>query len=163
MRAARPPAPARPRRGFGGVTDDHTRASLRWHVAGAQFGLTMTEAAFYSYAGLPLPEIVRRMHREQKGTRHHAPRLSIHHRHAHRCPPPEGTDPTDDFIHEFIECKKKAHAAHEEANGPPPPIACVARIAREAVARGIPVAVATSGVQVHAARRSRPGFVNTQD
>ena len=28
----------------------------------------MTEGAFYSYAGLPLPEIVRRMHREQKGT-----------------------------------------------------------------------------------------------
>ena len=41
---------------------------------------------------------------------------------------------------------------HEEKNGPPPPIACVARIAREAVTRGIPVAVATSGVQASVER-----------
>lgn len=90
------------------------------------FGLRMTEHQFYGFAGLPLPEIVHRLHRAAKG-----------------CDPPEG------FVERFLAAKKAAHDANEARLGHPPPIACVARIARQAVAAGQPVAVATSGLRDH--------------
>ena len=95
-----------------------------WTMAGMHFGLTMTEAAFYSYAGLPLPEIVRRMHREQRGG-----------------------EASEEFIAKFLRAKLAAHKEYEAATGHPPAIECVVQLAREAVARGIPVAVATSGTR----------------
>ena len=90
------------------------------------FGLSITEHQFYGFAGLPLPEIVRRLYHAAKG-----------------CDPPK------DFVDRFLAAKKAAHNVNEARLGSPPPIACVARLARQAVAAGVPVCVATSGLRDH--------------
>ncbi len=97
-----------------------------WVTVCPQFGLTMSENDFYGYAGMPLPDIVRDMHKKQLGA-----------------------DATDDFVKTFLTAKKKAHNLTEERLGHPAPIACVVQLAREAVAKGIPVCVATSGLRDH--------------
>jgi|EP00908_Phaeocystis_cordata_P005571 beta-phosphoglucomutase-like phosphatase (HAD superfamily) len=90
------------------------------------FGLSITEHQFYGFAGLPLPEIVRRLHQAAYGS-----------------------DPPDGFTESFLKAKKAAHNANEARLGSPPPIACVSRLARQAVAAGQPVCVATSGLRDH--------------
>ena len=97
-----------------------------WVDVCADFGLSITEHQFYGYAGLPLPEIVRRLHQTANG-----------------CDPPK------DFIDRFLKAKKAAHAVNEARQGHPPAIGCVVRLAREAVAAGLPVCVATSGLRDH--------------
>ena len=59
----------------------------------------------------------------------------LQHQAAHGADPPEG------FTERFLKAKKAAHAANEERLGHPPPIACVARIARAAVAAGVPASL----------------------
>jgi beta-phosphoglucomutase-like phosphatase (HAD superfamily) len=97
-----------------------------WTAVCPRFGLSMTMDDFYGYAGLPLPDIVRAMHREQLGA-----------------------EATDAFVDEFLAAKKAAHAQNEASQGHPEPIACVVALARAAEAAGIPVAVATSGLRDH--------------
>jgi beta-phosphoglucomutase-like phosphatase (HAD superfamily) len=93
-----------------------------WNVAGEKYGVFLSEDAFYGAAGLPLDVIARNMFRASLGT-----------------------DPDDATVDAFLKLKKETHLALEKAAGPPPAIACVVAIAREAQARGIPVAIATSG------------------
>lgn len=95
-----------------------------WLDVCPRFGLEMTEDLFYGFAGLALPEIVRRLHRSQKGA-----------------------EATDEFVKAFLDAKHANHVANEHKQGHPAPIACVVSLAREAVARGIPIAMATSGVR----------------
>lgn len=97
-----------------------------WIDVCSGFGLSITEQQFYGFAGLPLPEIVRLLHQAAKG-----------------CDPPDG------FIDRFLAAKKAAHDANEVRLGHPRPIGCVVRLAREAVAAGLPVCVATSGLRDH--------------
>jgi beta-phosphoglucomutase-like phosphatase (HAD superfamily) len=97
-----------------------------WEQVCPQFGLKMTLDDFYGYAGVPLPEIVRSVHRAQKGE-----------------------EATDEFVEKFLAAKKAAHAANEDRLGHPAPIECVVEIARDAAKRGIPIAVATSGLRDH--------------
>ena len=97
-----------------------------WLDVCPKFGLTMTEDEFYGFAGMPLPDIVRSLHR--------------------RC---LGTEATDEFVDKFLAAKKRLHAANERVRGPPEPIHCVVALAREAKARGVPIAIATSGLREH--------------
>ena len=97
-----------------------------WEAVCPQFGLSMSENLFYGYAGMPLPDIVRDMHLKQLGS-----------------------DATDEFVARFLDAKKKAHHGTEARLGSPKPIRCVVEIAREAVAKGIPVCLATSGLRDH--------------
>ena len=110
----------------GTLVDSMGRFFPSWNEAGADYGLSMTEAEFYGYAGMPLPDIVEDLYRRCKGTE-----------------PPEG------FVAEFLATKKAKHAAREAIDGPPPVIACVAAIARAWAARGVPVVCATSGLRDH--------------
>jgi beta-phosphoglucomutase-like phosphatase (HAD superfamily) len=97
-----------------------------WQAVCPQFGLSMTMDDFYGVAGVPLPDIVRMLHRTQKGS-----------------------EATDEFVEAFLAAKKTNHAQNESKLGHPEPIACVVKIAREAEARGIPIALATSGLRDH--------------
>ena len=97
-----------------------------WVAVCPDFGLEMTEDMFYGFAGLPLPDIVKIMHREQKGG-----------------------EATDEFVAEFLAAKKANHNENEGKLGHPAPIACVVALAREAAAKGLPIAVATSGLRDH--------------
>ena len=110
----------------GTLVDSMGRFFPSWNEAGADYGLSMTEAEFYGYAGMPLPDIVEDLYR--------------------RC---KGTEPPDGFVAEFLASKKAKHAAREAITGPPPVIACVAAIARAWAARGVPVVCATSGLRDH--------------
>ena len=110
----------------GTLVDSMGRFFPSWNEAGADYGLSMTEAEFYGYAGMPLPDIVEDLYRKCKGEA-----------------PPEG------FVAEFLATKKAKHAAREAIDGPPPVIACVAAIARAWAARGVPVVCATSGLRDH--------------
>ena len=102
-----------------------------WAEVCPQHGLSMSEGDFYGFAGKPLPDIVREMHRAQKGT-----------------------DATDAFVAAFLAEKKRAHLQAEEKLGAPAPIACVVALARGALARGVPVCLATSGSrETHVERR----------
>mmetsp|Transcript_18328 Transcript_18328/g.60610 ORF Transcript_18328/g.60610 Transcript_18328/m.60610 type:complete len:249 (-) Transcript_18328:203-949(-) len=100
-----------------------------WAEVCPQHGLSMSEDDFYGFAGKPLPDIVREMHRAQKGT-----------------------DATDAFVAAFLAEKKRAHLQAEEKLGAPAPIACVVALARGALARGVPVCLATSGLREHVER-----------
>lgn len=75
----------------GTLVDSMGRFFPSWNTAGAKFGVSMTEAAFYSYAGLPLPEIVRILHREQKGG-----------------------EADEAFVAAFLEAKCQAHEEYEQ-------------------------------------------------
>merc|ERR1740138_245595 len=86
----------------------------------------MTEDDFYAFAGVPLPDIVRALHRKQLGS-----------------------EATEQFVSDFLKAKKEDHRANEGKLGHPAPIDCVVALARDAEARGIPIAVATSGLQDH--------------
>ena len=110
----------------GTLVDSMGRFFPSWNEAGADYGLSMTEAEFCGYAGMPLPDIVEDLYR--------------------RC---KGTEPPDGFVAEFLATKKAKHAAREAITGPPPVIACVAAIARAWAARGVPVVCATSGLRDH--------------
>ena len=99
-----------------------------WQEVCPKFGMTMSEDAFYSFAGVPLPDIVKTMHRRQLGA-----------------------EASADFVAEFLAAKKRLHAANEGRLGHPKQIECVCAIAREAKRLGIPIAVATSGLRDHVA------------
>jgi len=97
-----------------------------WKDVCPDYGLSMTLDDFYGYAGKPLPDIVKALYRTQKGI-----------------------EPTQQMVDAFLTAKKKNHKDNESKRGQPQPIGCVVQIAREAVAKGIPVAVATSGLREH--------------
>ena len=63
----------------GTLVDSMGRFFPSWNEAGADYGLSMTEAEFYGYAGMPLPDIVEDLYR--------------------RC---KGTEPPDGFVAEFV-------------------------------------------------------------
>lgn len=97
-----------------------------WPRTGQQprFGLKISELDFYRLAGVPLPDMVQRLHQSQKGS-----------------------EATSDFVRDFLEEKIRLHKEEEAEKGHPPPIACVVAMAMEYKARGIPVAIATSGIK----------------
>jgi HAD superfamily hydrolase (TIGR01509 family) len=86
----------------------------------------MTLDDFYSFAGVPLPEIVRQMHRKQLSS-----------------------EATEQFVNDFLAAKQAAHVRHESSRGHPAAIDCVVELAREAAGRGVPVCIATSGLRSH--------------
>jgi len=97
-----------------------------WPGTGAlpQFGLTITENDFYGQAGKPLGDIVRTLYTAQNGE-----------------------PPTEEYVQAFLEEKIRLHKEHEEKVGHPPPITPVIAIALDYKERGIPIAIATSGVK----------------
>ncbi|KAL3892777.1 MAG: hypothetical protein SGPRY_014796, partial [Prymnesium sp.] len=97
-----------------------------WEEVCPAFNLKMSIDDFYSYAGVPLPEIVREMHRQQLSG-----------------------EASDDFVHSFLEAKQSAHERIEAKFGHPEPIECVVKLAREAEAAGVPIGMATSGLRCH--------------
>ena len=62
----------------------------------------MTLDDFYGVAGVPLPDIVKTLHRTQKGS-----------------------EATDEFVADFLAAKKANHAENEGKLGHPAPIGCV--------------------------------------
>lgn len=97
-----------------------------WEEVCPEFGLSITLDDFYSYAGMPLPEIVRRMHREQLSG-----------------------EASQDFVDQFLLAKQKSHLRHESSRGHPDPIHCVVNLAYDAVSKGLPICIATSGLRSH--------------
>ena len=96
-----------------------------WQYACSQYRLQMTEAKFWGFAGVPLPDIVRSIYAE-----------------AH-----DGERANDAFVEQFLKCKKKFHAEAEAKAGSPPAIDCVINLVRGYIARGVPVAIASSGLR----------------
>ena len=88
-----------------------------------EFNMKCTEYDFYKLAGKPLCDIVKALHKEQKGC-----------------------EASEEFVQAFL--KKKVEWSHsdEKAKGHPPPIQAIIDIAREYKKRGIKVAIATSGL-----------------
>lgn len=97
---------------------------LGWPLAGAQFGLEVSELDFYRLAGKPLADIVQALHTAQKGE-----------------------PPTDEFVKAFLVEKIRLSKEHEEERGHPPAIDAVVALAKGYKARGVPVAIATSGLK----------------
>lgn len=94
-----------------------------WNVVGPEFGFgEVTECEFYGYAGMPVPDIVRVLHRKHLGS-----------------------EATDDFVERFIARKKQVL----ERKAAPRAIDCVVDLARRYAARGVPVVAATSGLRDH--------------
>ncbi|CAJ1452076.1 unnamed protein product [Effrenium voratum] len=89
-----------------------------------RFGLRVSEEDFYRLAGVPLPDIVHSLHVEQKGCA-----------------------PSPEFVKDFVAEKVRVHKELEAVKGPPPPIAGVVALAKEYKSRGVPVAIATSGIK----------------
>ena len=110
----------------GTLVDSMGRFFPSWNEAGKEYGLSMTEAQFYGYAGRPLPDIVEDFYRTNKGE-----------------------DPPVGFVEEFLAMKKRCHSIREARDGPPPLIECVGTIARAWAAQGVPVVCATSGLRDH--------------
>jgi HAD superfamily hydrolase (TIGR01509 family) len=96
-----------------------------WVEVGAKHGLPITEERFYSFAGMPLPDIVKQLWADHRPDSH--------------C--------SDAFIAEFLAEKKAVHLRLEAAAGPPPGIDAVIQIARAYKAKGVPIACATSGTK----------------
>ena len=97
-----------------------------WTEVCPDYGLSMTMDMFYGFAGKPLPDIVKALYVEQKGR-----------------------EATEEEIETFLSAKKKNHKDNEHKRGLPKPIACVVKMARDAAAKGIRIAVATSGLREH--------------
>ncbi|CAK8999323.1 unnamed protein product [Durusdinium trenchii] len=97
-----------------------------WPRTGEQprFGLRVSEEDFYRLAGVPLPDMVQRLHRAQKGC-----------------------EATPAFVKDFIDEKIRLHQEEEAEKGHPPAISCVVALAEDYLRRGIPVAIATSGIK----------------
>jgi beta-phosphoglucomutase-like phosphatase (HAD superfamily) len=96
-----------------------------WVEVGVKYGLPMTEERFYSFAGMPLPDIVMELWQDHK----------------------PGMPCSDAFIEEFLAEKRAIHLRLEAAAGPPSGIDTVIQIARAYKAQGVPVACATSGTK----------------
>lgn len=99
-----------------------------WPLTGTlpEFGLEVSEEEFYLLAGRPVPDMVQHLHLTQKGV-----------------------PATPDFVAAFLAEKVRQHALVEAERGPPAPIPSVVKLARDYKARGIPVAIATSGLKEH--------------
>ena len=110
----------------GTLVDSMGRFFPSWNEAGKEYNMSMTEAQFYGYAGMPLPDIVEDFYRTNKGE-----------------------DPPVGFVEEFLAIKKRCHSIREARDGPPPLIECVGKIARAWAAQGVPVVCATSGLRDH--------------
>eukprot|EP00439_Symbiodinium_sp_Y106_P030301 s2418_g3.t1 len=97
-----------------------------WPRTGAQprFDLRITEDDFYHLAGVPLPDMVQSLHLAQKGV-----------------------DPSPEYVKDFIAEKVRLHKEEEAEKGHPPAIACVVSLLKEYRERGVPVAIATSGLK----------------
>ena len=115
----------------GTLVDSMPRFFPSWNDACAPHGLSLSEDEFYAFAGWPLPDIVREIHRRGRG----------------------GATPDDAWVAEFMRAKKASHAAREAVVGPPPPIVPVVAIARAHAAAGVPVVAATSGLRDHVEAR----------
>ena len=110
----------------GTLVDSMPLFTHSWYEVCPKFGMAMSEEAFYMFAGMPLDAIVRSLHRDQLGG-----------------------EATEKFVAEFLAAKKQSHGGVEATLGAPAPIECVVRLAREAVHRGVPIAIATSGLREH--------------
>ena len=97
---------------------------------------------FYGFAGVPVPDIAIALYRRKHGAAPSAEWLDAFVR-----PPPPRLPPAPPQHPPQLVDKKAAHKAREATAGMPKAIECVVAIAREAAARGVPVAVATSGVR----------------
>lgn len=96
-----------------------------WVHACTKYGLVITEARFWGFAGVPLPDIVATLYADAHG----------------------GEQPSEAFVDEFLAEKRAFHNAHEAEAGHPPAIECVIARVRYYKARGLKVAVASSGLR----------------
>ena len=111
----------------GTLVDSMPRFYPSWNEAGKLHGgLSMSLDEFYAYGGWPLPEITRDLHR--------------------KC---VGAEASDEFVAAYLATHKRLTGEHEAVVGPPPVIACTAAIARDWLAKGVPVVAATSGLRCH--------------
>ena len=85
---------------------------LSWQEVCADFGLTISEEEFYSFAGMTLPDIVRSLHRAQRGK-----------------------EASEDEVAAFLKAKHEAAHRNGVSRGHPAAIECVVSIARDAVRR----------------------------
>ena len=98
-----------------------------WNIVGKEVGFgetAMSEEEFYSFGGMPLPEIVKELHRRRLGS-----------------------EATDEFVKNFIVKKKAVHKQRTVDLGPPKAIDPVVALARDYMAKGIPIIAATSGLR----------------
>lgn len=95
-----------------------------WQHTCKLHGMIMTEQKFWGFAGVPLPDIVTRLYAE------------VH-----------NENPSEEFIQSFLEEKMRFHKAHEDVTGSPVAIECVVAIARDFKARGVKIAIASSGLR----------------
>ena len=97
-----------------------------WPAACAAHGLPeMTQREFYGFAGIPMPDIVDSIYAA-----------------AHN-----GAHPSPDWVAAFLATQMRFAAEVEAERGHPARIECVVGLAEAAVARGLPVALATSGLK----------------
>ena len=96
-----------------------------WQHACGLHGLSITEARFWGFAGVPLPDIVAAVYAD-----------------AH-----PGETPSHEFVTDFLKDKRAFHSAQEAASGHPPAIDCVVRRVHYYKSRGIKVAIASSGLR----------------
>ena len=97
-----------------------------WTFACEKLGLSITEEEFYGFAGQPMPDIIAQLHRKAG----------------------KGEMP-EDYVQEFYKHKNEGMAVAHPAGFFPAPIDCVVRLMKDFIARGVPVACATSGLRDH--------------
>jgi beta-phosphoglucomutase-like phosphatase (HAD superfamily) len=94
-----------------------------WPEWGKPHGLSITESDFYSYAGMPMPDIMRDLYEREKGK-------------------------VDDSFADQLLAEYKVINQRRMAELPPPaPIEATVAEARKHVAAGVPIIAATSGLR----------------
>jgi beta-phosphoglucomutase-like phosphatase (HAD superfamily) len=95
-----------------------------WYHACEKFDLTMTEEMFWNLIGTPIHDIVIAIYESRHGEK-----------------------PSEKFIETFLAEKRKFHESHELEAGSPSAIECVVKLVHEYKAKGIKVAIASSGLR----------------
>ena len=105
-----------------------------WTYACEKLGLAITEGQFYGFAGRPMPDIIKQLHRN-----------------AGKGEMPEG------YVEQFFAHKKVGMAETHPRGFLPAPIEAVVEIMKGFIARGVPIACATSGLREHVAEHMGHG------
>lgn len=95
-----------------------------WYHACAKFDLVITEERFWNLIGTPIHDIVIAIYLDK-----------------------HGENPSEEFITSFLAEKRSFHETHEADIGSPPRIECVVALVHEFRAKGIKVAIASSGLR----------------
>lgn len=96
-----------------------------WYHACEKFDLVITEERFWNLIGTPIHDIVIAIYLDKHNEK-----------------------PSESFIESFLAEKRSFHEAHEADVGSPPSIECVVALVHEFKAKGIKVAIASSGLRI---------------